>query len=398
MNFQTRERQQGITLVELLIGLGLGLLLSAIMGTMYVSSKVSFQTSGEVGRLQENLRFASHYIQRAVREASYTECGNEISIINQLDMTSPDYFLEATGAGIAGWEYAGTGAGDGDFDLAYANVAADATPAQITAARTSNSDAASNWKNQANVNLANAVHELNPLKGSDVLMVAVERKSDVILDASGTTVSPDLGVASGGAEIGFGTILKVGDCRVLDKFQNTSTAPDFISTGTGGITGFVPGNKAVFSADPLKPFSGNWKETAAVFIEEITAFYVGTGASGKPSLFRYTSTCGPSSNSSACTTKSNSELVEGIENMQVLYGEDTDDDLVANIYHSADDVTDFGAVVTIRLSLLLRSNERADAEDKTDFIMVDGMTVKAPELGVIRYLTNMTLHLRNRGV
>jgi len=71
-------------------------------------------------------------------------------------------------------------------------------------------------------------------------------------------------------------------------------------------------------------------------------YSVQTGASGQPALFK---------NDGATT----SELVEGIENMQILYGVDTDTPINGpNYYVSSDKVTNanWPKVISIRISLL----------------------------------------------
>lgn len=61
--------------------------------------------------------------------------------------------------------------------------------------------------------------------------------------------------------------------------------------------------------------------------------------------------------STNCVSSANADIVEGIENMQILYGEDTDPtpDYTANYYVSADNVTDMSKVVSVRITLTARS-------------------------------------------
>ena len=49
------------------------------------------------------------------------------------------------------------------------------------------------------------------------------------------------------------------------------------------------------------------------------------------------------------------ELVEGVENMQISYGEDTNDDRNIDVYRSAADVSNWAAVLSIRIELLMHS-------------------------------------------
>ncbi len=59
------------------------------------------------------------------------------------------------------------------------------------------------------------------------------------------------------------------------------------------------------------------------------------------------------------------ELVQGVENMQVLYGVDTDGDLLANDYRVASLVTDWRQVISLSVALLIRSPDEAGLEKDT---------------------------------
>jgi type IV pilus assembly protein PilW len=72
-------------------------------------------------------------------------------------------------------------------------------------------------------------------------------------------------------------------------------------------------------------------------------YYVDLNADGVPALFRRTDTAAPV------------ELVTGVETMQIRYGVDTDGDGFANLYRDADTVTDWSAVVMVKVALLVRS-------------------------------------------
>ncbi len=75
-----------------------------------------------------------------------------------------------------------------------------------------------------------------------------------------------------------------------------------------------------------------------------TTYSIQTGSSGGPSLFR---------NDGAV----DQELVEGIENLQILYGEDTDGDLVADYYVDAASVADMAQAISVRLRVVARTLE-----------------------------------------
>ncbi len=89
-----------------------------------------------------------------------------------------------------------------------------------------------------------------------------------------------------------------------------------------------------------------WQSNAcdAAVVNVTTIYSIQTGSTGSPALFR--SVDGVSQ-----------ELVEGIENLQVLFGEDTDDDNVPNYYVDAASITDMAQAISIRFTLVARTLE-----------------------------------------
>ena len=75
-----------------------------------------------------------------------------------------------------------------------------------------------------------------------------------------------------------------------------------------------------------------------------TIYSIQTGASGNPALFR--SVDGVSQ-----------EVVEGIENLQVLFGQDTDNDDVPNYFVDSGSITDMAQAISVRFTLIARTLE-----------------------------------------
>jgi type IV pilus assembly protein PilW len=67
--------QAGITLVELLVALILGLFIVGGVISIYISSQQNFKTANNLSRLQEGARFAFEQMGREIREAGATPCG-----------------------------------------------------------------------------------------------------------------------------------------------------------------------------------------------------------------------------------------------------------------------------------------------------------------------------------
>ena len=67
----SRLSQAGLTLLELMISLSLGLLLLTGIGTIYVGSNQTYRVQEQNARIQESGRYALEVIGRSVRQAGY---------------------------------------------------------------------------------------------------------------------------------------------------------------------------------------------------------------------------------------------------------------------------------------------------------------------------------------
>ncbi len=129
----------------------------------------------------------------------------------------------------------------------------------------------------------------------------------------------------------------------------------------------------------------------------INQYYIDNDANGVPSLF-----CLGSGNSTTPQA-----LLEGVENMQIFYGVDTNSDKAADKYLRADQVTTAAAwpnVVSVRIKLLLRTLDDNIATTKqvyayTDMTGTDAdnstINITAPDYR-IRRVYETTITLRNR--
>lgn len=72
-------RQHGLSLVELMISMVLGLVVLAGAVSLYRSSHAALRTHEAVARLQENGRFALEFMAREIRETGMTPCGSPLT-------------------------------------------------------------------------------------------------------------------------------------------------------------------------------------------------------------------------------------------------------------------------------------------------------------------------------
>ena len=99
-----RSRQHGVTLIELLISLALGLAVLVGLSAVYVAAKQSFRFQETGGRMQEDAMFALETISRELRMAGFAGCrGVEKINIASVDTYYPELGMSAgSPAGING--------------------------------------------------------------------------------------------------------------------------------------------------------------------------------------------------------------------------------------------------------------------------------------------------------
>lgn len=400
---KNKNYQQGFSLTEVLVALALGLFLTGVVITIFASSQSTFQTTTEVSRSQENTRFAHSFLGRNIRMAGYTNCSDDVAKRNFLNLDNTAY-VPSMEHSVFGWEFDGTGIGD-TYDLDYESLTGDFTQADVDTARTNNTDGASSWNSRfiqsvagtttTDVDLPTAILDYSPLVGSDIIAVSISTPLDIFVQDQFLVNNPELSIVDTdgnptASNVLPGQILKIADCSSVDLFQNIALATnDFIEVGTGGP---APQNDFNAAFEWQKP----WGEFSNIFEVDTSIFFIGTGAGGRPSLYQFMTNCGVSSDCGSDAV----ELVEGVENMQILYGEDTTNDGVINAYVTADNVSNYGNIKSVKIGLIMRSPDRGTSEvDSTlTYTLMDSITINPPDDNFLRYVSNSTIYLRNTGL
>ncbi|WP_371233251.1 PilW family protein [Pseudomonas sp. QE6] len=102
MKFARYSSQSGLSLVELMIAMLLGLLLIGGVLQVFLSSKQTFSSNTALSRVQENGRFAMTILTYDLRNAGYK--GECVSVLNNLTgLTDARYTLDMA---LQGWESA----------------------------------------------------------------------------------------------------------------------------------------------------------------------------------------------------------------------------------------------------------------------------------------------------
>lgn len=217
------------------------------------------------------------------------------------------------------------------------------------------------------------------LNGTDFIVLLRGTTRDVQLAGNMTSDNANIQLAASAAGLfAADDILFISDCESSDVF-----AANNVSSG-GTIT--IAHSSAKNTTNFLSKAYGT---DATVMSMEKSAYYIGTNSNNVPTLFRMRMI------GASMVTE---ELVEGVESMQIQYGEDLNADGLANRYVNATNVTDMNNIVSVRLSLLMRSAEEVVMETDTDTYPVLDATIDPTDDRRLRRTFTTTVKLRNRGV
>lgn len=320
------SRARGLSLIELMIAMVIGLVLMLGVTQIFIASRAASRLSEGAARTQENARFALDFLQRDLRMAGHFGCVNDQAHLVKNTGDVGYHLGISSGSGdpldfsvpVQGYEAAGTAPGT-TLTLGRAWSAAQSVPKSI-----------------ANLKPA-------PLPGSDILVLrlmspegAVVTGISVAAGATTLTVSSDGMARLKANAAGTPTVFGVADCTRADVFPAT-----------------ISGSTVKVDKVDLSNYSINNAMTM-LYRADGMAYYIASNPNGE-------------------------ELVEGIENMQFLYGLDATtnislptpptgrivDQRVASAVSTGTDAAaaaQWRRVGMVQVGLLARSPQRASAE------------------------------------
>jgi type IV pilus assembly protein PilW len=74
-----RAGSRGVTLVELMIAVTIGLLLVVVIAQLFLGSRQTFATTDDVSRMQDNIRFSQILLTRTIHLAGYKSQANSVT-------------------------------------------------------------------------------------------------------------------------------------------------------------------------------------------------------------------------------------------------------------------------------------------------------------------------------
>ncbi len=353
--------QKGFTIVELMVAASLGLLILTGAISMFVGNKRMYTEQDEMGRLQENARFAMDMLVRDIRMAGYAGCADNIDSVTNHVNDAPG----ATSAPTATSLFA------------------------FTALEGSESKAA--WLPSGSTEEVAAM-----IAGSDSITVRYLGPTEIyVMNPAMTPASAAIHISTGSG-LEKGDIIAITDCSSADIVVMTS-APSNTGCGAGGSsTGPTDSCKSTFNhntgdvtgAEPgnwLKDLSKTYASDAQILMFVTNRYYIGNDLAGNPVLHRL-SGVNPAE-----------EMIDGVENMQIVYGEDTTgSDQIADTYVNANAVSNWDDVVSVRIALLMRTVDEYGTETDTGTYNVLGTTINPVDDRRRRRIFTSTIQIRNR--
>ena len=215
-----------------------------------------------------------------------------------------------------------------------------------------------------------AMNPVQMLPNTDGFTVRFLEDTNTNLCVDMTSVNDNLNAqAQAGAQIPgglfiSGQIFAASDCEATNIFQLTADAPTTPFILQHAVGGGTPGNNvSTLSKQYTIPIAGDCN-ASPVDIHQFRArrYFVANDQDGNPGLYSQTfdvnSDMVPVNNTPMEFAE---RLIDGVENMQILYGEDTNGNRVPNAYQTAINVVNWANVVSVKICLLYTSPSPRDA-------------------------------------
>jgi len=365
-----QKTMHGVTLIEMMISLTIGLLIIAGIGYAYLGSRQGFRSQDALSRMQESARTAFEIMDKDIRMAGFRGCPPNTAASGDINIL--------------------TAAGDWDKNMIIGQPligyektsgAWSAFPAGVTGVVG------------------------NVLRGDALTVLRADNSKEFIVSSHNTGTSQITLTANHDINQGEILIAAKSDCSRTAIFQKTNTCT--ITSGSCGDAIVQHGSSSATTTTPLGSPAGTTDTFGAgsrIYRLSGVTYYIRTNTDGEPALYRQVlGSSGTAPNNTA------EELIEGVQDMQLLYGEDTSPDTVidkVDVYRTANNVVDWSRVLGIRISLLMvsRNNEQGITTEPQQYaldmngdgdVSDAGETVTPTDL-LLRKVFTTTIAVKNR--
>ncbi|GAB1256307.1 hypothetical protein NBRC116494_08090 [Aurantivibrio plasticivorans] len=298
-----KSSSAGFTLIEVMVSLLLSAILLYGVITIFDSNRRSSNYQTSISRVQESARIAVELMTRDIRMADFWGCNKSAgSVTNHLSTADPDYDASI----INNW---------GSNGLAAQNDVTSLTIGTITV------------KDGTDVI---TLRGSATLEGAQITKPYMNTSSAAVHVRKGTNISN-------------GQILLISDCSGADLFSNTQA-----NTPTSGTVAHNTGTLSVVGSvqNATQNFSKTYKGDAQITSPYTKTYFIGESGGGATwSLYR------------RYNTGVSQEVIRGVTDMQIFFGEDTSTNQSVNTYVDADSVTDMENVISVRAQLQIQSGD-----------------------------------------
>jgi type IV pilus assembly protein PilW len=332
--------QRGISLIELIVSIALGLVLIAGVLQLFMSTKQTYTIQENLSRMQESGRLAVEIMARDLRAAGYFGCFRP-------DPAEPARRLQNGNIGTSGFYN-----NFNEYIRAYKDIG-------------------SLDQDQLTAFTSNGVSK-NPSANTPILVVRYAGpQSQIISEKSGafelkTQPSASLNTAGDCAgDLCIGKIAVVSDCFRGRLFQISNIVPD--------------NNHLVVShADDWSNNLTAQYSTGEVYPVRSVVYFIADNVAGIPSLWQ------------KINNESSVEILEGVENASYQFLSLGDSD-----YKTIENVTDWGNVVSIHVSLVLRSAEKNVIKEQQSYYLDGNLVAPEEDDYYLRQVFGSTISLRS---
>ncbi|TNF33800.1 MAG: prepilin-type N-terminal cleavage/methylation domain-containing protein [Gammaproteobacteria bacterium] len=367
--------QAGFTLIELLVSMLIGLIIMVGVVQVFQGNFINARYQDNMALLQENGRFTMGMLTRQFQMAGYNGCmSKNVKARNTLNEAKTQVNFRPE-RGLEGWEYT---------DTYY--TAPQSTTYPFSYLLTSNQvvDSSNGSWADGTGTLASSDINIKVVPGSDMFRIWGGAGMGANIDSvSGKGANGDADTVvtlDTVAGIKDDQILVLNNCQAADVVQACNVTGNKLILSAG----CSPGNDV--SLELVVQAGGN------VYVLQGDLFYIGRrgdNAINPPSLFKR-----PLAGNSGLGAAE--EVVEGIENVQLMYGVDNSGDQSADVYVTAKQITadDWEKVVSVRVTVMAGSVEDNVISNPLP-IFFNGAT-HTPTDRRVRQVFTKTITLRNR--
>lgn len=320
-----RPRNHGFTLIEMMVAMVVGLLISGVAIAVFAMTKNTSRIGDALSRYQEGFRFGTQLMSRDIRMAGYFGCNANIALVDLISGAVDDTHYTQAIKGYTG---------------------SDLIPA-VLSNRTAGTDV-------VRIQFGNA-------ESHQLIEAMTDKSSAIKLNKT--------------SDFSIGDSVVIADCSAASSFRLTA------ADTAGSMTTLTHTTASNSTGDLAKKFD----TSAEVYALETTYFYV--AQSGDRHLLMRKILRG--------STMKDEEIADGIMDLKLLYGIDTDNDTQPNEYVKSGDVTNWNAVSAVRVCLISRSENDKLSTQAQKYYGCDGKLVTATDRRLYAPVF-LTISLRNR--